>query len=61
MEDILQNLTKNQLVLNIRFNIQALHFALREGRIEKRQIYFCQYKIKLMQTELESRKNSFVY
>jgi len=60
METILQNLTKSQLVLNIRFNIKALHFALREDRIDKNEIYFCKYKIDLMQRELKSRKNPLI-
>ena len=60
MEAILQNLTKSQLVLNIRFNIQALHSALREEQIDKNEIYFCKFKIQLMQDELETRKNSLI-
>lgn len=55
METILQNLTKSQLVLNIKFNIQALHSALREQRINKNQIYYCKFKIDLMKNELERR------
>jgi len=58
MEDILQNLTKSQLTLNIKYNIKALHFALREKRINKKQIYYCKFKTELMQNELETRKNS---
>jgi len=58
MEDILQNLTTSQLVLNIKFNIRALHDALREERITKNQIYYCKYKISIIQNELKSRKNS---
>ena len=60
METILQNLTKSQLVLNIKFNIRALHEALREDRINKNEIYYCKYKISLMQDELENRKNPLV-
>ena len=60
MESILQNLSKSQLVLNIKFNIRALHNALREERINKNEIYFCKYKISLMQNELETRKNSLI-
>jgi uncharacterized protein YtpQ (UPF0354 family) len=60
MESILQNLTKSQLVLNIRFNIRALHGALREDRISKNEIYFCKFKISLMQDELENRKNPLI-
>jgi len=60
MESILQNLTKSQLVLNIKFNIRALHFALREDRIDKKQIYFCKWKTELMQNELKNRKISLI-
>lgn len=56
METILQNLTKSQLVLNIKFNIRALHNALREQRINKNEIYYCKFKIGLMQSELERRE-----
>lgn len=56
MENVLHTLTKRQLVLNIKFNIRALHNALREERITKNEIYFCKFKIQLMQDELESRK-----
>jgi hypothetical protein len=56
MENILQNLSNSQLVLNIKFNIQALHNALREERINKKQIYFCKFKTELMQTELSRRE-----